>query len=42
MHERRFVLAPLLDLEPAARIPGRGAAAELLLRCGGQPLQPIA
>jgi len=42
MHERRFVLAPLLDLEPAARIPGHGAAAELLARCGAQPLQRIA
>jgi len=42
MHERRFVLAPLLDLEPAARVPGHGAAAELLARCAGQPLQRIA
>ena len=26
MHERAFVLRPLLDVEPAARIPGRGLA----------------
>ncbi len=42
MHERRFVLAPLVDLEPDARIPGKGAAAELLARCGPQPLARIA
>lgn len=42
MHQRRFVLAPLLDLEPAARVPGHGAAAELLARCGEQSLQRIA
>jgi 2-amino-4-hydroxy-6-hydroxymethyldihydropteridine diphosphokinase len=26
MHERAFVLRPLLDLAPTARIPGRGLA----------------
>jgi 2-amino-4-hydroxy-6-hydroxymethyldihydropteridine diphosphokinase len=41
MHERRFVLAPLLDLEPAATIPGHGAAAEWLARCAAQPLERI-
>jgi 2-amino-4-hydroxy-6-hydroxymethyldihydropteridine diphosphokinase len=28
MHERAFVLRPLLDVAPAARIPGRGLARE--------------
>jgi len=41
MHERRFVLAPLLDLEPAARIPGRGAAADLLAQCAAQRLERL-
>lgn len=30
MHLRAFVLVPLLELEPAFRIPGRGAAADFL------------
>ena len=29
-HERAFVLAPWHDLEPEARLPGRGAVADLL------------
>ncbi|MEV6614898.1 2-amino-4-hydroxy-6-hydroxymethyldihydropteridine diphosphokinase [Streptomyces sp. NPDC051051] len=29
-HERAFVLAPWHDVEPGARVPGRGAVAELL------------
>ncbi|MFH9859116.1 2-amino-4-hydroxy-6-hydroxymethyldihydropteridine diphosphokinase [Streptomyces sp. NPDC017202] len=29
-HERAFVLAPWHDVEPGARMPGRGAVAELL------------
>ncbi|MDX1376271.1 MAG: 2-amino-4-hydroxy-6-hydroxymethyldihydropteridine diphosphokinase [Burkholderiales bacterium] len=41
MHARRFVLAPLADLEPAARIPGQGTAAELLARCAAQALERI-
>lgn len=41
MHERRFVLVPLLDLEPEATIPGQGAAAEWLARCAAQPLERI-
>jgi|SRR5208283_462863 len=32
MHERAFVLRPLLDIAPAATIPGRGAARQLLRR----------
>jgi len=30
MHERAFVLAPLLDVAPSAVIPGRGRAADYL------------
>ena len=30
MHERDFVLLPLLDVAPGARIPGRGAAKNIL------------
>jgi 2-amino-4-hydroxy-6-hydroxymethyldihydropteridine diphosphokinase len=29
-HERAFVLAPWHDLDPAGRLPGRGAVAALL------------
>lgn len=36
MHERAFVLAPLLELDPEAAIPGRGRAADLLAACVGQ------
>ena len=41
MHERRFVLAPLVDLQPDARIPGHGAAATLLANCPAQALERI-
>lgn len=36
MHERAFVLAPLVELAPALQIPGRGAIAPLLAACAGQ------
>lgn len=38
MHERAFVLRPLLDLDPRAEVPGRGAARTLSLACAGQAL----
>jgi len=41
MHERAFVLVPLLELEPGATIPGRGKAAELLRECAGQSIERI-
>ncbi|MBI2754166.1 MAG: 2-amino-4-hydroxy-6-hydroxymethyldihydropteridine diphosphokinase [Betaproteobacteria bacterium] len=41
MHERAFVLAPLLELDPAAVIPGRGSAAELLRACATQPVERL-
>ncbi|MFE5811583.1 2-amino-4-hydroxy-6-hydroxymethyldihydropteridine diphosphokinase [Streptomyces sp. NBC_01232] len=33
-HQRAFVLAPWHDIDPEARIPGRGAVAELLAEIG--------
>jgi 2-amino-4-hydroxy-6-hydroxymethyldihydropteridine diphosphokinase len=41
MHERAFVLAPLAELDPAAEIPGRGTAGELLRGCTGQAVERI-
>jgi 2-amino-4-hydroxy-6-hydroxymethyldihydropteridine diphosphokinase len=42
MHERAFVLAPLLEIAPACVIPGRGPAADWLARCRDQTLTRIA
>jgi len=36
MHERAFVLRPLLDIDPTASIPGRGAARRWLRATRGQ------
>jgi 2-amino-4-hydroxy-6-hydroxymethyldihydropteridine diphosphokinase len=41
MHERAFVLRPLLDLLPSATIPGLGAAGEWLHRVAGQRINPV-
>jgi 2-amino-4-hydroxy-6-hydroxymethyldihydropteridine diphosphokinase len=41
MHERRFVLAPLRDIAPELRIPGRGAVADLLAQCAAQRLERL-
>ena len=41
MHERAFVLRPLLDLDPRAEIPGRGAARALLRVCTAQAIERI-
>ncbi|MFC5509735.1 2-amino-4-hydroxy-6-hydroxymethyldihydropteridine diphosphokinase [Massilia jejuensis] len=38
MHERAFVLAPLLEVAPDARIPGRGRAADYLPGVAGQAI----
>ena len=39
MHERAFVLRPLLDLNPEAALP-QGSAKDLLNRCAGQKIWP--
>jgi 2-amino-4-hydroxy-6-hydroxymethyldihydropteridine diphosphokinase len=36
MHERAFVLAPLMEIAPTCVIPGMGPAAEWLARCRDQ------
>ncbi len=41
-HQRAFVLAPLVDAWPDARIPGKGPAAEWLARAAGQAIERIA
>jgi 2-amino-4-hydroxy-6-hydroxymethyldihydropteridine diphosphokinase len=38
MHERAFVLAPLLELDPAIAIPGRGRAADYLSSVADQAI----
>jgi 2-amino-4-hydroxy-6-hydroxymethyldihydropteridine diphosphokinase len=40
-HERAFVLAPWLDADPAAEVPGLGAVAELLQGLGGEQAQGV-
>jgi len=40
MHERAFVLRPLLDLDPAAVVPGRGLASARLRALSGQRIAP--
>jgi 2-amino-4-hydroxy-6-hydroxymethyldihydropteridine diphosphokinase len=41
MHERAFVLAPLAEIAPGARIPGRGEVHELLLECADQRIEKL-
>lgn len=41
MHERAFVLAPLLEITPDASIPGKGRAAPLLAACEDQRVEKI-
>jgi 2-amino-4-hydroxy-6-hydroxymethyldihydropteridine diphosphokinase len=42
MHERAFVLKPLLEIAPQAQIPGRGAARDLLEGCRQQAVERMA
>jgi 2-amino-4-hydroxy-6-hydroxymethyldihydropteridine diphosphokinase len=42
MHERAFVLKPLLELSANLAIPGKGPARELLKQCAGQLVEKIA
>jgi len=41
MHERRFVLLPLAELNPNLIIPGHGPVADLLARVAGQDVTRI-
>ena len=41
MHERAFVLKPLLEIAPEAVIPGHGKAGELLAGCADQCVERI-
>ena len=41
MHERAFVLAPLLELSPDCVIPGRGRARECLARITDQSVEKL-
>ena len=42
MHERAFVLQPLLELDSEISIPGKGKASALLSACGSQKIERIA
>ena len=42
MHERAFVLAPLVEIAPQAEIPGRGPASGCLAASSGQEIERIA
>ena len=42
MHQRAFVLQPLIELDPHAEVPGRGPAAALLAACAGQRVERLA
>ena len=41
MHERAFVLAPLIEIAPDIVIPAHGPAAEWLPRCADQTIERL-
>ena len=41
MHERAFVLQPLVEIAGDAAIPGRGSAAQLLRSCAQQDVERL-
>lgn len=41
LHERAFVLRPLLDIAPALEIPGLGGARAMLARLGQNGVEPL-
>lgn len=41
MHERAFVLVPLLEIEPGIRIPGHGDAAACLAGLDARDVEPL-
>ena len=42
LHEREFVLRPLLEIAPDISIPGYGSGNECLSRCGDQGVRQLA
>ena len=42
MHERAFVLLPLVEIAPDCDIPGKGRASAWLVRVGGQAITRVA
>lgn len=42
MHERAFVLVPLLEIAPEVKIPGKGAAREWLVKIGNDGVRRVA
>ena len=42
MHQRAFVLAPLVEIAPACVIPGVGTATDCLARCADQAIERLA
>lgn len=42
LHERAFVLYPLMEIAPGLVIPGRGRVEELLGGCAGQAIERLA
>jgi 2-amino-4-hydroxy-6-hydroxymethyldihydropteridine diphosphokinase len=41
MHERAFVLAPLVEIAPTLKVPGHGPAAALLRACADQRIERL-
>ena len=41
MHQRAFVLLPLVEIAPDAGVPGRGPAKTLLEKCGNQGVEKL-
>jgi 2-amino-4-hydroxy-6-hydroxymethyldihydropteridine diphosphokinase len=41
MHERAFVLQPLIEIAPVIMIPGKGSAAEWLQKCADQGIKKL-
>ena len=42
MHERAFVLMPLLEIDPGAQVPDRGTVRALLADCAAQGVERLA
>lgn len=41
MHQRAFVLQPLMEISPDCQIPGRGSIIQLLAACSSQRLEQV-